>query len=94
MNSDAVIDFLDINAFVLYLSNFPVWQTTYAGCDAACGDIDGNGAYPSFGDINPFVTLFLTHALPLPYDGRQRLEWQVVRIGGERKPPERGESML
>jgi len=46
LNSDGVIDFLDINAFVLYLSNFPVWQTTYAGCDAAYGDIDGNGVYP------------------------------------------------
>ncbi|HPM22480.1 MAG TPA: hypothetical protein PLP66_01145 [Phycisphaerae bacterium] len=70
MNSDAVVDFLDINAFVLYLSNFPVWQTTYAGCDAAHGDIDGDGVYPSFGDINPFVTLLSTHSLPLPCASR------------------------
>lgn len=69
MNSDAVVDFLDINAFVLYMSNFPVWQATYAWCDAARGDIDGNGEYPSFGDISPFVTLLSTHSL-LPCDGR------------------------
>jgi hypothetical protein len=55
---------------VLYLSNFPVWQTTYAGCDAAHGDIDGDGVYPSFGDINPFVTLLSTHSLPLPCASR------------------------
>jgi len=57
LNCDGVVNFSDINPFVLYLSNFPVWQTTYAGCPAVNGDIDGNGVYPSFGDINPFVTL-------------------------------------
>ncbi|MBP7748352.1 MAG: hypothetical protein KA383_19730 [Phycisphaerae bacterium] len=57
LNCDGVVNFGDINAFVLYLSNHPVWLTTYAGCDPRSGDIDGDGNYPSFGDINPFVTL-------------------------------------
>ena len=55
---------------MLYLSNFPVWQTTYVGCDAANGDLDGNGVYPAFADINAFVTLLSTHSLPLPCGAR------------------------
>lgn len=65
LDCSGVVDFVDINAFVLYLSNFPVWQTTYAGCLVANGDIDGDGVYPAFADINPFVTLLTTHSLPL-----------------------------
>ncbi|MBP7744598.1 MAG: Ig-like domain-containing protein [Phycisphaerae bacterium] len=57
LNCDGDVDYSDINPFVLYLSNFAAWQPTYPGCPAANGDIDGNGVYPSFGDINPFVTL-------------------------------------
>lgn len=57
LNCDTLVNFLDINAFVPYMSNFPVWQTTYADCPAANGDIDGDGVFPSFGDINPSVTL-------------------------------------
>jgi len=57
LNCDGVVGFGDINAFVLYLSNFAVWQTTYDGCPPQNGDINGDGIYPSFQDINPFVAL-------------------------------------
>jgi T5SS/PEP-CTERM-associated repeat protein len=57
LNCDGEIDFGDINPFVLYLSNFTAWQTTYTGCPPENGDINGDGFYPSFGDINPFVAL-------------------------------------
>jgi len=49
--------FRDINPFVLYLSNFAQWQAAYPGCPAENGDINGDGVFPSFADINPFVTL-------------------------------------
>jgi hypothetical protein len=59
MNCDGTIDFGDINPFVLYLSNFTVWQAAYPSCPPEIGDINGDGIYgqTSFGDINPFVTL-------------------------------------
>lgn len=57
LNCDGTVDFGDINAFVLYLSNFEVWQAWYPGCPATNGDINSDGSYPAFADINPFVTL-------------------------------------
>jgi hypothetical protein len=60
LNCDGAVNFGDINAFVLYLSNFPAWQTVYRWCPAENGDINEDGTYPSFGDINPFVTLLTT----------------------------------
>jgi hypothetical protein len=59
LNCDGFIDFGDINPFVAYLSNFNAWQTAFAGCPPANGDINGDGTYGqgSFGDINPFVAL-------------------------------------
>jgi hypothetical protein len=57
LNCDGSVGFGDINPFVLYLSNFAVWQSTYAACPAQNGDINSDGTYPSFGDINPFVAL-------------------------------------
>ncbi len=57
LNCDGVVDFGDINPFVLYLSNFTTWQATYPNCPAASGDVNGDGFYPSFADINPFVAL-------------------------------------
>jgi hypothetical protein len=59
LNCDGVTDFGDINPFVLYLSNFGLWQATFPGCDPLNGDINGDGVYgqASFGDINPFVAL-------------------------------------
>jgi hypothetical protein len=57
MHCDGVVTFHDINAFVLYLSNFGAWQAMYPACPPANGDINGDGEYPSFRDINPFVAL-------------------------------------
>jgi hypothetical protein len=57
INCDGLVDFGDINPFVLYLSDFAAWQAAYAGCPATNGDINGDGLYPSFDDINPFVAL-------------------------------------
>jgi hypothetical protein len=57
LNCDGVVTFGDINPFVLYLSNFTAWQAAYPGCTPQVGDINGDGNYPSFRDINPFVSL-------------------------------------
>jgi hypothetical protein len=57
LNCDGVVNFGDINPFVLYLSNFASWQAAYPGCPSENGDINGDGTYPSFADINPFVAL-------------------------------------
>ncbi len=57
LNCDGSVGFGDINPFVLYLSNFAAWQTTYSGCPPQNGDINADGSYPSFDDINPFVAL-------------------------------------
>ncbi len=57
LNCDGSVGFGDINPFVLYLSNFAAWQATYSGCPPEVGDINGDGLYPDFEDINPFVAL-------------------------------------
>jgi hypothetical protein len=59
MNGDGDIDFIDINWFVLYLSNFEAWKAACPGCYEAIGDINCDGTYGqgSFGDINWFVWL-------------------------------------
>ncbi len=65
LDCNGQVSFGDINPFVLYLSNYAVWQTTYAGCNPKNGDINNDGVYPGFGDINPFVTLLSTSSLPI-----------------------------
>jgi hypothetical protein len=60
LDCSGAVDFGDINPFVLFLSNFAGWQAAYPDCPAANGDADLNGTYPSFEDINPFVTLLTT----------------------------------
>jgi hypothetical protein len=59
LNCDGMIDFADINAFVLYRADHAAWQAQYANCQPESGDIDCDGTMgqSSFGDINPFVTL-------------------------------------
>ena len=68
LNCDGQIDFGDINPFVQYLSDYPAWQVTYAGCNPRNGDINGDGTYggASFGDINPFVALLTSAPTPCP----------------------------
>ncbi|MEW6252442.1 MAG: hypothetical protein AB1716_17525 [Planctomycetota bacterium] len=61
LNCDAHIDFNDINAFVMALSDYPLWQRTYGsqsslGCPDANADVNADGRV-DFGDINPFVGL-------------------------------------
>ncbi len=57
LNCDGTVGFGDINPFVQYMSDFAGWQATYGDCPAANGDINGDGVYPDFADINPFVAL-------------------------------------
>jgi aminopeptidase N len=57
LNCDGTVDVADINPFVLFLSNLANWQATYPSCPPQNGDINADGTYPSFGDINPFVSL-------------------------------------
>ncbi len=56
LNCDGLINFGDINPFVLLLSDPVAWQGAYPGCPLANGDINGDGTV-NFGDINPFVSL-------------------------------------
>jgi len=57
LNCDGAVDFADINPFVLYLTDFAGWQVTYPGCPAVNGDVNSDGQYPSFTDINAFTML-------------------------------------
>ncbi len=66
VNCDGVVNFGDINPFVMMLSNFALWQQTYPDCPTANGDVDGNGSV-GFEDINPFVTLMVQGPLNCGY---------------------------
>ena len=66
LNCDGVVNFGDINPFVLILSNPAVWQQTYPGCPALNGDVDGNGS-AGFEDINPFVALIVQSPIECQY---------------------------
>lgn len=66
LNCDGQVDFGDINPFVLYISNFAAWQVKFPGCDPRNGDINGDGIFPAFSDINPFVKLISSGQLPIP----------------------------
>lgn len=63
LDCDGQVAFLDINPFVLRLSNPSAYVGMYPDCPDRNADIDGNGAV-DFGDINPFVTLLSTQSLP------------------------------
>ncbi len=65
LNCDGVVDFGDINPFVLRLSNLAGYKALYPDCPDANGDIDGNGVV-GFGDINPFVALLTGAPIPCP----------------------------
>ena len=60
-----MVDFGDINPFVLILSNFALWQQTYPGCPWQNGDINLDGLI-DFGDINPFVAVMVNGQGPCP----------------------------
>ena len=56
LNCDGVVDFKDINPFVLLLTDPAGWQTAYPNCPQENGDANGDGVV-DFKDINPFVAL-------------------------------------
>ncbi len=56
VNCDGVVDFGDINPFILALSNPATYAAMYPGCPLENRDINGDGVC-NFGDINPFIAL-------------------------------------
>ena len=54
LNCDGVVNFGDINPFVLALSNQTAYAARYPNCDVMLADCNGDGVV-DFGDINPFV---------------------------------------
>ncbi len=57
LNCDGVVTFLDINPFVLALSDPAGYAQQYPDCHITNGDLNGDGQV-TFADINPFVALF------------------------------------
>ena len=56
LNCDGVVNFGDINPFVLALSSPAGYEAAYPGCNVMLADCNGDG-YVNFADINPFVAL-------------------------------------
>ncbi len=56
MNCDGVVNFDDVNPFVLALSDPGAYAVEYPDCDLLNGDCNGDGAV-DFDDINAFVAL-------------------------------------
>ena len=56
LNCDGVVDFLDINPFVLALSDPAGYEAAFPDCPILNGDCNNDGLV-NFEDINPFVAL-------------------------------------
>ncbi len=56
LNCDGLVNFDDINPFVLILSDPQAWQRQYPRCHRLNGDCNADGQV-NFNDINAFVTL-------------------------------------
>jgi len=56
LNCDGLVNFGDINPFVMALSNPLGYQAQYPHCNIMNADINGDGR-ADFADINPFVSL-------------------------------------
>lgn len=54
VNCDGVVDFKDINPFVLALSNPAAYATAFPNCNLEIADVNCDGVV-DFKDINPFV---------------------------------------
>ncbi len=54
LNCDGVVDFLDINPFVLALTDPAAYAQAYPNCDILEADANCDGLV-NFDDINPFV---------------------------------------
>ena len=59
MNCDEVVDLLDINPFILALSNPEAYEAAYPYCDIMNGDCNWDGIV-DLRDINPFVAILTT----------------------------------
>jgi len=57
-NCDDVVNFDDINPFVLALTGAAGYYTAYPDCAYENADCNGDGA-ADFDDINPFVALLV-----------------------------------
>jgi len=55
-NCDGLLNFRDINPFVLLVSNWTEWHAAFPDCPTGNGDINRDGGV-TFADINPFVVL-------------------------------------
>ncbi len=56
LNCDALVNFGDINPFVLALTDPAAYEQAFPACSIVNGDINADGSV-DFGDINPFVAL-------------------------------------
>ena len=56
LNCDGVVNFADINAFILALGGQPGYQAAFPNCNWMLADVNGDGQV-NFADINPFVAL-------------------------------------
>jgi hypothetical protein len=54
VNCDGVVDFDDINAFILALSDPATYHVAFPDCNILNADCNGDGVI-DFGDINAFV---------------------------------------
>ncbi len=63
MNCDGVMNFDDINPFVLALVSQTSYVAQYPGCPWPNADINGNGVV-NFDDINPFVSCLVAGGCP------------------------------
>ncbi len=59
LNCDGSVDFFDIDAFVLAVTDPAAYEVTYPDCDIMRADCNGDGAADFF-DIEPFVGLLTT----------------------------------
>ena len=57
-NCDGVVDFFDIDAFVLAITNPAAYAATYPSCDILTADTNGDGVVDFF-DIDSFVALIV-----------------------------------
>jgi hypothetical protein len=56
LNCDGVVNFDDINPFVLALTDPAGYAATYPSCNILLADVNADGVV-DFDDINPFVAL-------------------------------------
>ncbi|TWT43772.1 hypothetical protein RAS1_01710 [Phycisphaerae bacterium RAS1] len=65
MNCDTLVNILDVNPFVLALSNPAGYAAAFPTCKIANGDINGDGALDIL-DVNPFIVCVQNNGNPCP----------------------------